>query len=55
VFVCDRRGQVLVAHLLVLRWHDDAEKLIDKPEWWMPLPKRPQEREPAKAPRRSRH
>jgi hypothetical protein len=46
---------VFVAHLLGLRWYDDAEKLIDRPEWWMPLPDGPQEREPATAPRRSRH
>ena len=55
VLVCDRRGHVFVAHLLVLRWYDDAEKLIDKPEWWAPLPEGPKEREAAKGSRRARH
>jgi hypothetical protein len=46
---------VFVAHLLVLRWYDDAEKLIDKPEWWRPLPEGPKEREAAKGSRKTRH
>jgi hypothetical protein len=41
VLVCDRYGNVFVVRLLVLRWYDDAEKLIDRPEWWMALPKGP--------------
>ena len=40
-------------HLLVLRWYDDAEKLIDKPEWWTPLPEGPKEREATKGSRRA--
>jgi hypothetical protein len=38
---------VFVAKLLVLRWYDDAERLIDRPEWWMPLPAAPSEEQPA--------
>ena len=34
----------LGTHLLVLRSYDDADKLIDKPEWWTPLPEGPKER-----------
>jgi hypothetical protein len=47
VLACDRRGTVFVAKLLVLRWYDDAERLIDRPEWWMPLPAAPSEEQPA--------
>ena len=42
-------------HLLVLRWYNDADKMIDKPEWWTPLPEGPKEREAAKGSRRARH
>ena len=46
VLVCDRRGHVAS---LLLRWYDDAEKMIDKPEWWRPLPPGPKDREAEKA------
>ena len=50
----NRNGKVFVAHLLVLRWYDDAEKLIDKPEWWRPLPDGPDEHKVKKGSRRAR-
>ena len=58
VLVCDRNGKVFVAHLLVLRWYDDAERMIDRPEWWRPLPEGPSEPKPtrqATRPKRSSH
>jgi hypothetical protein len=45
---------VFVAHLLVLRWYDDAEKMIDLPGWWMHLPAGPKDREAPKGSRRTR-
>jgi hypothetical protein len=47
VLVANERGTVFVAKLLVLRWYDDAERLIDRPEWWTPLPAAPSEEQPA--------
>jgi hypothetical protein len=43
VLVCARRGNVLIARSVALRWYDDAERLLDSPRWWMPLPEAPAE------------
>ena len=41
ILVCDDRGHVKVARQGKLRWYDDAETLIARPIWWMPLPAAP--------------
>jgi len=38
VLVCDDKGDVKIAQLMVLRWLDDSDTLIGRPLWWMPLP-----------------
>jgi hypothetical protein len=43
VLICDHKGQVRIARLAVLRWYDDADTLIGRPVWWMPLPALPSE------------
>jgi hypothetical protein len=49
ILICDDRGHVKVARQGKLRWYDDAETLIARPIWWMPLPAAPSEA-PAKEP-----
>ena len=37
VLVCSEKGYVQIARL-ALRWYDDADSLIGRRRWWMPLP-----------------
>jgi hypothetical protein len=39
--------RVFIARAGSLRWFDDADHLIDRPAWWMPLPALPSEPQPA--------
>jgi hypothetical protein len=41
ILVCGDRGHVKIARQGKLRWYDDAESLIARPVWWMPLPAAP--------------
>ena len=44
--------RVFIARAGSLRWFDDADHLIDRPAWWMPLPALPSEPQPARKPQR---
>ena len=44
VLVCSENGHVQIARLATLRWYDDADGLIGRPRWWMPLPTVPTEK-----------
>jgi hypothetical protein len=41
VLVCDDKGRVQIAQLMVLRWLDDSDTIIGRALWWMPLPEAP--------------
>jgi hypothetical protein len=48
VLVCDDKGRVKIAQLMVLRWVDDSDTTIGRPVWWMPLPEPPKSEPMAK-------
>ena len=54
VLVCGDKGHVQIARLASLRWYDDADTLIGRPRWWMPLPAIPSEKPPEEAKPRGR-
>src|SRR5215203_5153086 len=41
VLVCDDKDRVRIAQLTAQRWLDDADTMIGRPVWWMPLPEPP--------------
>jgi hypothetical protein len=41
VLVCDDKGNVFIARASTLRWRDEADRLVDRPLWWQPLPQAP--------------
>jgi hypothetical protein len=43
VLVSDERGNVRIARAGALRWYDEADRLIERPRWWITLPKPPSE------------
>jgi hypothetical protein len=56
VLICDESRRVQIGRIAGLRWYDDAGHLLSVvPQWWMPLPEGPEEREVKKGSRRTRH
>jgi hypothetical protein len=39
---------MFIARAAILRWRDEADRLIDPVRWWMPLPEAPAAEAPAK-------
>jgi hypothetical protein len=44
--------RVFIARCGAIRWYDDADRLIQRPDLWMPLPEAPSDLQPATKPTR---